>query len=154
MNKLTELHYVVIVLFLFLFITLISNRAQGATMTDLILALERVESNGNEIAYNEREKALGCLQIRPIMLADYNRIYGTSFTHDEMKDRIISHDIAIGIFHHYGKYIENSGETITAKHFSFIWNGGGSAWKRVNNPRDDQKQKNLEIYWTKVSKHL
>ena len=154
MNKLTELHYVVIVLVLFLFIALISNRAQGATMTDLILALEKVESNGNEIAYNESEKALGCLQIRPIMLADYNRIYGTSFTHDQMKDRIISHDIAMGIFHHYGKYIENGGETITAKHFSFIWNGGGSAWKRVNNPRDDRKQKNLEIYWTKVSKHL
>ena len=52
MNKLTELNYVVIVVVLFLFIALISNGAQGATMTDLILSLEQVESNGNEIAYN------------------------------------------------------------------------------------------------------
>ena len=154
MNKLTELHYVVIVLVLFLFIALISNRAQGATMTDLLLALEKVESNGNEIAYNESEKALGCLQIRPIMLADYNRIYGTSLTHDQMKSRSTSHLVAIGIFHHYGKYIERNGETTNAKHLAFIWNGGGSAWKRVNNPRDDRKQTNLETYWKKVSKNL
>jgi len=116
--------------------------------------LEKVESNGNEIAYNESEKALGCLQIRPIMLADYNRIYGTSFTHDQMKSRSTSHLVAIGIFHHYGKYIERNGETTNAKHLAFIWNGGGSAWKRVNNPRDDRKQTNLEAYWKKVSKNL
>ena len=47
MNKLIELHYVVIVLVLFLFIALTSSGAQGATMTDIILSLEQVESNGN-----------------------------------------------------------------------------------------------------------
>lgn len=129
-------------------------KADAATMTDLIFAIENVESNGNEAAYNESEKALGCLQIRPIMLADYNRIYGTSITHDQMKSRSTSHDVAIGIFHHYGKYVERNGETLNAKHLSFVWNGGGSAWKRVNSPKNDKKQNNLEIYWTKVSKYL
>jgi hypothetical protein len=153
MNKLTliKIAYGIMIM---IAIHLVSTALHGATMTDLLLALEKVESNGNEIAYNESEKALGCLQIRPIMLADYNRIYGTSFTHDQMKSRSTSHLVAIGIFHHYGKYIERNGETTNAKHLAFIWNGGGSAWKRVNNPRDDRKQTNLETYWKKVSKNL
>jgi hypothetical protein len=158
MNKLIKLNFVpiyaVVITLLYAFSCSTSSGAQGATMTDLILSLEQVESNGNEIAYNESEKALGCLQIRPIMLADYNRIYGTSFTHDQMKSRSTSHLVAIGIFHHYGKSIKRNGGTPNAKHLAFIWNGGGSAWKRVDNPKRDQKQNNLEIYWTKVSKHL
>ena len=128
--------------------------AQGATLTDLIVALEKVESNCNPSAYNESEKALGSLQIRPIMLADYNRIYGTNVKHEQMSNRLTSHNIAIGIFRHYEKYIKRNGEKLNAKHLAFIWNGGGSAWKRVANPKSDQKQKNLEIYWTKVSKYL
>tara|TARA_B110000503_G_scaffold85879_1_gene130804 strand:- start:402 stop:866 length:465 start_codon:yes stop_codon:yes gene_type:complete len=154
MNKITEPVFAFGVVVLFVAYVLIANAAQGATMTDLLFALERVESNGNELAFNESEKALGCLQIRPIMVDDYNRIYGTSFTHDQMKSRSTSHLVAIGIFHHYGKYIERNGEKPSAKHFAFIWNGGGSAWKRVLNSKYDQKQKNLETYWKKVSKNI
>ena len=158
MNKLIKLNFVpiyaVVITLLYAFSCSTSSGAQGATMTDLILSLEQVESNGNEIAYNESEKALGCLQIRPIMLADYNRIYGTSFTHDQMKSRSTSHLVAIGIFHHYGKSIKRNSETPNAKHLAFIWNGGGSAWKRVSNPKDDRKQNNLETYWKKVSEYL
>ena len=154
MNKLIELSQIVIAIVLFLFIVLTSSGAFGANMTDLILALEKVESNCNEFAYNESEKALGSLQIRPIMVDDYNRIYGTEFKHEQMKSRSTSHLVAIGIFHHYGKYIKRDGEKTTAKHLAFIWNGGGSAWKRVSNPKDDRKQTNLETYWTKVSKYL
>jgi hypothetical protein len=154
MNKLTEPFFAFGVVVLFVVYALIANAVQGATFTDLLFALEKVESNGNESAYNEREDALGCLQIRPIMVADYNRIYGTSLHHSEMDNRSNSHLVAIGIFDYYGKYIERSGEEITSKHLAFIWNGGGSAWKRVKNTKNDQKQKNLEIYWTKVCKYL
>ena len=153
MKKLTliKIAYGIIIM---IAIHLVSTTLHGATMTDLLLALEKVESNGNEIAYNESEKALGSLQIRPIMVEDYNRIYGTSLKHEQMSNRLTSHNVAIGIFHHYGKYVERNGETLNAKHLAFVWNGGGSAWKRVANPKNDEKQKKLEIYWTKVSKHL
>jgi hypothetical protein len=154
MNKLTRPIFAFAVVIIFIIFTIIASSAQGATMTDLLLAMEKVESNSNELAYNESEKALGCLQIRPIMVADYNRIYGAEFKHEQMKSRSTSHLVAIGIFHHYGKYIKRDGEKTTAKHLAFIWNGGGSAWKRVDNPKRDQKQNNLEIYWTKVSKYL
>ena len=83
-------------------------------------------------------------------------IYAVVITllHEQMKSRSTSHLVAIGIFHHYGKYIKRDGEKTTAKHLAFIWNGGGSAWKRVVNTKKDKKQKNLEIYWTKVSEYL
>lgn len=38
-----------------------------------------VESGGNECAYNAREQAAGCLQIRPVMVAEANRL-GIDFT--------------------------------------------------------------------------
>lgn len=129
---------------------IIASVSHGATVRDFLLALEQVESGGDELAYNEGENALGCLQIRPIMVSDYNRIYGTTIDHSEVKDRATSHKIAVGIFKHYSKSIEAA----NAKHLAFIWNGGGSAWRRVDSPRNDKKQENLNIYWNKVQRHL
>jgi hypothetical protein len=33
----------------------------------------------------------------------------------------------------------------------FIWNGGGGAWKRVENPQADQKQINLNTYRSRAT---
>ena len=122
----------------------------SVTITDVIYAIEEVESNRNPHAINTQENALGCLQIRPIMIADYNRITGEDLAHDVAYNRAMAYIIASTIFSHYIKGIENP----TAKHLAFIWNGGGSAWKRVDNPKNDQKQKNLDSYWEKVRLHL
>ena len=43
-------------------------------ITTLVDALIMVESNGNPNAYCKKEKAVGCLQIRPVMLREVNRI--------------------------------------------------------------------------------
>lgn len=40
----------------------------------LIMAMIWVESRNNDSAYAKSEEAVGCLQIRPIMLAECNRI--------------------------------------------------------------------------------
>jgi len=40
----------------------------------LIAAMIQVESGGNECAYNRSEQAAGCLQIRPIMVAEAERL--------------------------------------------------------------------------------
>ena len=40
----------------------------------LIQAMIMVESEGNDSAYHKGEKAAGCLQIRPIMVREVNRI--------------------------------------------------------------------------------
>ena len=122
----------------------------AATITGLIQAIEQVESNGNVHAHNKAENALGCLQIRPIMVADYNRITGEQLSHSAVFSREVSYNIATEVFLHYMKGIEYP----TAKHLAFIWNGGGSAWKRVDYPLQDIKQKRLEAYWSKVKQHL
>ena len=122
----------------------------SVTVTDVIYAIEEVESNRNPYAINTQENALGCLQIRPIMIADYNRITKENLSHDIAYNRAMAYIIASTIFNHYIKGIKNP----TAKHLAFIWNGGGSAWKRVDNPKKDRKQKMLDSYWAKVKMHL
>lgn len=127
-----------------------SSNSLAATVSDVIFAIEKVESNQNPYAINKKENALGCLQIRPIMIADYNRITGENLPHSAAYNKAMSYIIAQEIFAHYMKGIEEP----NAKHLAFIWNGGGSAWRRVDNPIQDAKQVNLEVYWRKVEKHL
>lgn len=129
-----------------------SSNSLATTVTDVIFAIEKVESNQNPYATNKKENALGCLQIRPIMIADYNRITGQDFPHDIAYNRAMAHIIAEEIFYHYMKGIEKP----NAKHLAFIWNGGGSAWRYVDDPNYGKPhvRKNLEIYWQKVEKHL
>ena len=122
----------------------------SVTVTDVIHAIEKVESNRDPYAINKQENALGCLQIRPIMIADYNRITEENLSHNIAYNRSMAYIIASTIFNHYMKGIESP----NGKHLAFIWNGGGSAWKRVDNPKNDQKQKNLDSYWAKVKMHL
>ena len=143
--------WLVAFLFFGLLIMQCSKKAEAnVTITDVIHAIEEVESNRDPYAINAKENALGCLQIRPIMIADYNRITEENLSHNIAYNRSMAYIIASTIFNHYMKGIENP----NAKHLAFIWNGGGSAWKRVDNPKNDQKQKNLESYWAKVKMHL
>ena len=143
--------WVVAFLFFGLLIMQCSKEAEAnVTITDVIDAIEEVESNRDPYAINAKENALGCLQIRPIMIADYNRITGENLPHDVAYNRSIAYIIASTIFNHYMKGIEKP----NAKHLAFIWNGGGSAWRRVDSPKSDSKQRNLEVYWKKVKSHL
>ena len=143
--------WVVAFLFFGLLIMQCSKKAEASvTITDVIRAIEEVESNRDPYAINAKENALGCLQIRPIMIADYNRITKENLSHDVAYNRSMAYIIASTIFNHYIKDIKNP----NAKHLAFIWNGGGGARHRVDNPKKDRKQKMLDAYWEKVKLHL
>ena len=145
------LWWLIAFLFFGLLIMQCSKKAEAnVTITDVIHAIEEVESNRDPYAINAKENALGCLQIRPIMIADYNRITKENLSHDIAYNRAMAYIIASTIFNHYIKGIRNP----NAQHLAFIWNGGGSAWRRVDNPKDDSKQKMLDAYWEKVKMHL
>jgi len=47
---------------------------QPVSSSEMIAALIQVESEGNDSAYCASEDAVGCLQIRPIMVREVNRI--------------------------------------------------------------------------------
>ena len=85
------------------------------------------------------------------MVEDYNRITGSKASHTDVFDPVFGEMVAYAVLKHYAKHIQASGVTPTADHMLFIWNGGGSAWKRVENPIDDQKQINLNTYRSRAT---
>jgi len=106
----------------------------------LVDALILVESAGNPKAFNKKENACGCLQIRPIMLREVNRILRKQnndkrFTKEDRWDCGLSQEMFyIWRNHHH----ENSSNEVVARN----WNGG---------PRGYKKQ-STEHYWNKVQK--
>ena len=136
----------------YILLALISANLSALTVTDVIIAIEKVESNQNPYALNVKENAVGCLQIRPIMIADYNRITGENLPHDVAYNKAMAYIIAQEIFSFYMKRIEKP----NAKHLAFIWNGGGSAWRYVDDPNygNHVKRIRLEKYWNKVKSNL
>ena len=106
----------------------------------LVDALILVESGGNTYAVNEKENACGCLQIRPIMLREVNRILRKQnndkrFTKEDRWSCGLSQEMFY-IWRNY--HHENSSDEVIARN----WNGG---------PRGYKKQ-STEHYWNKVQK--
>ena len=64
------------------------------TLEAMVYAFAMVESRGNHLAHNERENAVGLLQIRPIMVMEANRIVGEDiYTLDDRWDAEVSIEI-------------------------------------------------------------
>ena len=127
----------------------------GQNIDRLVEALVRTESNGNAAAIGDRGKALGILQIHAVMVQDFNRITGKNYKHSDMFNEHKAREVAKGVLNFYSKHIEKTmNRKATEKELGFIWNGGGSSWRRVASPMSDTKQKNLEAYWAKVYKNL
>ena len=113
---------------------------QLKTKNNLVDALILVESAGNPKAFNKKENACGCLQIRPIMLREVNRILRKQkseqrFTKEDRWDCGLSQEMFYiwRDYHH-----KNSSDEVIARN----WNGG---------PRGYKKQ-STEHYWYKVQK--
>ena len=106
----------------------------------LVDALILVESSGNPNAFNKKENACGCLQIRPIMLREVNRILRKQnndkrFTKEDRWDCGLSQEMFY-IWRNY--HHKDSSNEVVARN----WNGG---------PRGYKKQ-STEHYWNKVQK--
>ncbi len=109
---------------------------------DLINAMIQVESEGDSSAYCASEQAVGCLQIRPIMLREVNRILkireqDKRFTLQDRWSRGKSVEMFYvwKNFHHK----DSSPEKIARN-----WNGGP---RGINNPRTVR-------YWNKVENEI
>jgi hypothetical protein len=127
----------------------------GGERTKLIESLVLVESHGASGLIGDGGKAFGILQIHSEMVAEANRIAGTDFTHQDMFNPAKAREVAEIVLRHYDNHIlRTTGHDASAKELAFIWNGGGSSWKRVSSPKADTKQRNLERYWYKVSQNL
>tara|TARA_B100000780_G_C21107661_1_gene447396 strand:+ start:1124 stop:1660 length:537 start_codon:yes stop_codon:yes gene_type:complete len=108
----------------------------------LIQAMIMVESEGNDSAYHKREKAAGCLQIRPIMVREVNRILTIQKSELEytLEDRW-SREKSIEMFHIVNGYHNKNS---TYEEIARAWNGGPKWIKKSLTKR----------YWKRVQKQL
>lgn len=111
----------------------------------LVRALIQVESSGNDSCVGDKHMiipSIGCLQIRPIMVREVNRILKIQQSNKRFKykDRW-SRNKSIEMFNiwkdHY--HSESSDEVIAR-----CWNGGPRGWEK----------KSTIKYWNKVKKYL
>ena len=104
---------------------------------NLIEAIMYVESRGDTNAYNAKENAVGCLQIRPIMLREVNRLLG--YNKYKLADRW-NKVKSIEMFN----VIKQNTTNPTNEKLARNWNGGWNGYK---------KQSTLK-YWHKVKQQL
>ena len=114
----------------------------GVGIDMLVRAMIWVESRGNDSAYCKSEEAVGCLQIRPIMVRECNRILKLQKSNKvySSSDRW-SRKSSIEIFHIVNTYY-NKGKSYEAMARS--WNGGPN-WVEKSSTKK---------YWRKVKRKL
>ncbi len=114
------------------------DKTKEETIEDpLIAAIIQVESGGDTLAYNSKEDAVGCLQIRPIMVTEINRLLGKdSFTLSDRWSKVKS----IQMFNILRSNIKEASNEKIAR----VWNGGYNGHK---------KQSTLK-YWKKVKQQF
>ena len=119
----------------------LSTSSMGVVRTipknNLIDAIIYVESKGDIKAHNISEDAVGCLQIRPIMLREVNRLLG--YNKYQLTDRW-SKVKSIEMFN----VIKQNTTNPTNEKLARNWNGGWNGYK---------KQSTLK-YWHKVKEQL
>lgn len=125
-----------IVLNVGLFLTT-SSMGVVRSIPNLIDAIIYVESRGNTKAHNIKEDAVGCLQIRPIMLREVNRLLG--FNKYKLADRW-SKAKSIEMFNVIKEHTKNPTNEKLARN----WNGGWNGYKK----------KSTLKYWYKVKEQL
>ena len=125
-----------IVLNVGLFLTT-SSMGVVRSIPNLIDAIIYVESRGNTKAHNIKEDAVGCLQIRPIMLREVNRLLG--YNKYKLADRW-SKAKSIEMFNVIKQHTTNPTDEKLARN----WNGGWNGYKK----------KSTLKYWYKVKQQL
>jgi thiamine biosynthesis lipoprotein ApbE len=111
----------------------------------LIPHLIAVESGGDLRAIGDNGKAKGQLQIWNINVMDVNRIYKTSYVHDDAFSYYKSIEMCVRYLTYWGNYAKTKkGVEPTLESLARQWNGGPNGFKR-----------NATVsYWKKVKKSL
>ena len=114
---------------------------EPVTVDEIINAIISVESGHNDSAYNAREDAVGCMQIRQTMVDDVNRIlkrqgFEYQYGYEDRWCRNKSIEMFDIFCDHYG--------LTTAEEMARCWNGGP---RGITNPA-------TLGYWNKVQDYL
>lgn len=93
-----------------------------------------IESRGNDSAINVKENAVGCLQIRPIMVKEVNRVLKRNGMTDKytLSDRY-NREKSIEMFEIMAEQVDCCEHLTQEEFFEIVarkWNGGGRGHKR------------------------
>lgn len=125
----------------------IGHDTVSLTFNDFIEAVIYIESRGDSLAYNTKEKAVGVLQIRPIMLREVNRVLRKNNVPGKyvLQDRY-SQEKSIEMFNIMAEQV-NQDELSQMQFFEIVarrWNGGR---------RGDKKKATIK-YWERIKNQL
>lgn len=110
-----------LILTLFLSLSLFCT---GNNLSEILPVLKQVETNGDIEAIGDNGKAFGVLQIHKICVDDVNRIYGTTYTHqdafnEDCAEEIFNLYISYGVKRFKNKYNKEPTEQDIVR----MWNG-------------------------------
>ncbi len=107
-------------------ILLFAITANAEPLSKIIDKLEVIESNGNSQAIGDNGKALGCLQIWSIMVAECNRILKRNeFSDKDRLSRSKSRQMAtVFLSHQRTRYFKKYGKYPTSAELASAWNTG------------------------------
>jgi len=99
---------------------------------DMLIEVENPERDPEAVGDRYlRHKAYGLLQIRKPYLDDVNRIAGTSYTTEDMKDEEMARWAAKVYLEYYGRrYWRKTGKVPTPEVYGRIHNGGPDGWMK------------------------
>jgi len=97
----------------------------------LEFAIGMIETNGDTMAYNPLEEAIGIFQIRPIRLIDYNRRTGSSYTRHDLYNFETSEKIFL--------YYADLAGPYKLEQIARNWNGSG---------------KRTSFYWDRIKEYM
>ncbi len=126
----------------------IEEVAEVVVWDSFVAAVIQVESRGNDNAYCRKEDAVGCLQIRPIMVREVNRILKLNniqmrYTLNDRWSRVRS----LEMFEIMAEEVECCDGLTRLEFYEIVarkWNGGHRG----------HKKRSTKKYWKKVKEKL
>jgi len=98
---------------------------------EFLRAIAKVETNGN-IRRGDNGKAWGKYQMHAIFVRDVNELLGTDYEHADAEHPILGEQLARDAYRAYYNYLSNRGIEPTPERLAYIWNGGRSAYKYLD----------------------
>jgi hypothetical protein len=98
----------------------------------LLFVIAMVESGGNPTPKDgDGGLAFGMYQIHSGYVEDVNRVYDTTYTHDDARDRETAELIVVRYLRYWAnRYELNTGNKATAEDYFRLHNGGCHFWKK------------------------
>ncbi len=111
----------------------------------ILFVIAMVESGANpNVKDGDGGLAFGMYQIHSGYVEDVNRVYGTTYTHNDMRQRKKAEDVVLKYLSYWGnRYQINTGNAPTVEDYFRLHNGGCHFWKKKH--KTDGYVKKCEI---------